>query len=142
MEPVRIATAALCVLLLLKVVLALRREHIRVEYSMTCMGAICLLLGVSLSDFAMNRIADLLQVRDAAVLLLLLAGVLLMFKFFSVTVQVSMLKDNSVVVSQKLGILEWTVERQAAEIQRLEAELATSDRADRSGEAQAAERRS
>ena len=76
---------------------------------------------------------DLLQVRDAAVLLLLLAGVVFLFTFFSVTVQVSMLKDDNTVIGQKLGILEWTVERQAAEIRRLEAQSAASDRADKSG---------
>ena len=133
MEPIRIATAVLCVLLLLKIVFALRREHIRVEYSMAWLGAICLLLGICLSDFAMNRLADLLQVRDAAVLLLLLAGVVFLFTFFSVTVQVSMLKDDNTVIGQKLGILEWTVERQAAEIRRLEAQSSASDKADKSG---------
>ncbi len=133
MEPIRIATVVLCALLLLKIVLALRREHIRVEYSMAWLGAICLLLGICLSDFMMNRLADLLEVREAAVLLLLLAGIVFLFTFFSVTAQVSTLKDDNIVIGQKLGILEWTVERQAAEIKRLEAELAASDRANKSG---------
>lgn len=127
MEPSRIATAVFCVLLLLRIVLAVRREHIRVEYSMAWFGAVGLLLGVCLSDFAMNRIADLLEIHDFTVVLLLLAGLAFLFTFFSVTVQVSALKDHNIVVGQKLGILEWTVERQALEIQRLEAQLAACD---------------
>jgi len=53
-----------------------------------------------------------------------------------VTVEVSALKDHNIVVGQKLGILEWTIEQQAAEIRLLEAKLSE---ASRSGEASAAE---
>ncbi len=133
MESSRIAITIFYIILLLKVIIAIRREHIRNEYSMVWLGSICLLLGVCLSEFMMNWIANLLEIHDSAVLLLLLAGLVFLFTFFSVTMQVSMLKDHNILVGQKLGILEWTVERQAAEIRRLEAELAASDRTDRSG---------
>lgn len=123
MEPIRIATVVFCVLLLLRIVLSVRREHIRVEYSMAWFAAVCTLLALCLSDTAMNWIADLLDVHDFAVLLVLLAGVAFLFTFFSVTVEVSALKDHNIVVGQKLGILEWTIEQQAAEIRLLEAKL-------------------
>ena len=123
MEPIRIATVLFCVLLLLRIVLSVRREHIRVEYSMAWFGAVCTLLALCLSDTAMNWIADLLDVHDFAVLLVLLAGVAFLFTFFSVTVEVSELKDHNIVVGQKLGMLEWTIEQQAAEIRLLEAKL-------------------
>ena len=39
MERIRWIAAALCILLLLQIVRAVRREHIRVEYSMAWFGA-------------------------------------------------------------------------------------------------------
>ncbi len=103
---------------------------------MAWFAAVCSLLGLCLSDVAMNWISDLLDVHDFAVLLVLLAGVAFLFTFFSETVEVSALKDHNIVVGQKLGMLEWTIKQQAAEIRLLEAQMSESPR---SGEASAAE---
>ena len=119
MERIRLATSIFCFLLLAQIVRAVRREHIRVEYSMAWLAAVCALLGLSLSDTALEWVAELIGVRDFAIVLLLLAGLAFLFTFFRVTVEVSALKDHNIVVTQKVGMLEWEMERQADEIRRL-----------------------
>ena len=58
MEQVRVVTAVFCVLLLLQIIRSVRREHIRVEYSMAWLGAVLLLLALSLSDTALGWLAS------------------------------------------------------------------------------------
>ena len=51
--------------------------------------------------------------------LMLLAGLLFLFTFFRFSVEVSTLKDHNILVSQKVGLLEWEIRRQNEEIARL-----------------------
>jgi hypothetical protein len=116
MERVRIATTIFCVLLLVQIVRAVRREHIRVEISMGWFAATVLLLALGISDTALAWVSRLLGVQDASFVLLLVAGLLFLFTFFRFSVEVSSLKDHNIVLAQKLGLLEWEVKRQASEI--------------------------
>ena len=117
MERFRIAIAVLCGLLILQIVRSVRREHIRVEYSMTWLGATLLLLGLSLSDAAMSFLAGVLGVADASLVLIALAGVFFVFIFFRYSLVVSSLKDNNIQLAQKVGLLEWEVERLGKELE-------------------------
>ena len=45
MEQIRVVTIVFCLLLLLQIMRSVRREHIRVEYSMAWFGVAVLLLG-------------------------------------------------------------------------------------------------
>lgn len=128
MERIRWATAAFCFLLLVQIVRSVRREHIRVEYSMAWFAAALGLLILSLWDAALVRLADLLGVGDLSSVLLLVAGLLFLFTFFRFSIEVSELKDHDIVVSQKVGMLEWEIERQGREIERLKAELAAGEK--------------
>ncbi|MDA1314665.1 MAG: DUF2304 domain-containing protein [Acidobacteria bacterium] len=119
MQRIRIATVVFCVLLLIQIVRAVRREHIRVEISMGWFAATALLLALSLSDRALNLVSGLLGVRDPSFVLLLVAGVLFLSTFFRFSVEVSTLKEQNIVLAQKLGLIEWEVKRQAAEIERV-----------------------
>lgn len=123
MERIRWATAAFCILLLWQIVRSVRREHIRVEYSMAWFAASVGLLGLSLWDGGLRWLADVLGVADYSFVLLLLAGLAFLFTFFRFSVEVSTLKDHNIQVSQKVGLLEWEVRRQDAEIKRLEQDL-------------------
>ena len=111
MERIRIAVAVLAVLLIAQIVRSVRREHIRVEYSMTWLGAALLLLVLCLSDTAMAALAALIGVRDASLVLIVLAGVLFVFTFFRYSLVVSSLKDHNIQLAQKVGMLEWEIER-------------------------------
>ncbi|MEX2301769.1 MAG: DUF2304 domain-containing protein [Bryobacterales bacterium] len=119
MERIRVAVIVFAVLLLLQIILAVRREHIRVEYSMAWFGATALLLALSLSQTALDWLSRVLGVNDAAFILLFVAGILFLFTFFRFSVQVSELKDHNIVLSQKVGLLEWEIKRQAAEIEQM-----------------------
>ena len=118
MERSRIAVAVFSLLLILLIVRSVRREHIRVEYSMTWLGTALLLLALSLSDRAMRLLAEWLGVSDPPLVLIALAGILFVFTFFRYSIVVSSLKDHNIQLAQKVGMLEW-------EIERLNKELAT-----------------
>jgi hypothetical protein len=118
MERFRIAIAVLSGLLILQIVRSVRREHIRVEYSMTWLGAALLLLVLSLSDAAMQLLGRLLGVADASLVLIALAGVFFVFIFFRYSLVVSSLKDHNIQLAQKVGLLEWEVERLGKELER------------------------
>lgn len=119
MERISWIAAALCVLLLLQIIRAVRREHIRVEYSMAWFGAAVILLVLSLWDAALEWLAFALGIEDVSFVLLLLAGLVFLFTFFRLTIEVSTLKDHNILVSQKVGMLEWEIRRQEEELQAL-----------------------
>jgi hypothetical protein len=121
-ERVRVVTAVLAALLLLQIIRSVRREHIRVEYSMAWFAAAVLLLGLSLSDTALGWLSRGLGMEDASLVLLVVAGVLFVFTFFRFSVVVSGLKDHNIVLAQKVGMLEWEIKRQASELKRLREE--------------------
>jgi hypothetical protein len=123
-ERIRIAAAIFAALLLLQIIRSVRREHIRVEYSMAWFGASVLLLALSLSDLALGWLSRLLGVADSAFLLLVVACVLFLFTFFRFSKQVSELKDHNIVLTQKIALLEWEARRQASEIEQMKAETA------------------
>ncbi|MBI3667599.1 MAG: DUF2304 domain-containing protein [Acidobacteria bacterium] len=111
MERIRIVAAVASLLLVGQSVRSVRREHIRVEYSMAWLGAALLLLVLCLSDAAVAAVGRLLGVRDAALVILTLAGVLLLFLFLRYSIVVSSLKDHNIQLAQKVGMLEWEIER-------------------------------
>ena len=122
MERIRIATIIFCILLIVQIIRAVRREHIRVEISMGWFAAALLLLGLGVSDRALNWVSDLLGLRGSAFILLTVAGLLFLFTFFRFSIEVSTLKDHSIVLAQKVGLLEWEVRRQRDEIAKLRGE--------------------
>ena len=122
MERIRIATIIFCILLIVQIIRAVRREHIRVEISMGWFAAALLLLALGVSDRALNWVSDLLGLRGSAFILLTVAGLLFLFTFFRFSIEVSTLKDHSIVLAQKVGLLEWEVRRQRDEIAKLRGE--------------------
>ena len=74
-------------------------------------AAALLLLGLGVSDRALNWVSDLLGLRGSAFILLTVAGLLFLFTFFRFSIEVSTLKDHSIVLAQKVGLLEWEVRR-------------------------------
>jgi hypothetical protein len=111
MERIRIAVAACSVLLIVLIIRSVRREHIRVEYSMTWLGTALLLLILCFSDRAIGMLERLLGVRGSALVLIAFAGVLFVFTFLRYSIVVSSLKDHNIQLAQKVGMLEWEIER-------------------------------
>lgn len=117
MERIRIAVAVLAGLLIVQIVRAVRREHIRVEYSMTWLGTAILLLVLCLWDRALETVSHLLGVPGSPLALIALAGALFVFTFFRYSIVVSSLKDHNIQLAQKVGMLEWEVERLKKDIE-------------------------
>lgn len=119
LERVRWVTIVFCLLLLAQIVRAVRREHIRVEYSMAWFGVALALLVVSVWDAALEWLTAFLGAPGFTELLLMLAGLAFLFIFFRLTVEVSTLKDQNIVVGQKVGMLEWELRKLREELRRL-----------------------
>jgi len=111
MERARIAAAVFSSLLIAEIIRSVRREHIRVEYSMAWLGAAILLLALCLSDSALAAVGRLIGVSDAPTILMVLAGILFLFTFLRYSILVSSLKDHNIQLAQKVGMLEWEIER-------------------------------
>jgi hypothetical protein len=111
MERIRLTVAVLSLLLIAQIIRSVRREHIRVEYSMTWLGATLLLLLLSLSDTAMSHLGQWIGLTDRPLILIVLAGVLFVFTFFRYSLVVSSLKDHNIQLAQRVGMLEWEIER-------------------------------
>lgn len=127
MERVRVAAIIFALLLLVQIIRSVRREHIRVEYSMAWFGAAALLLALSLWGTALNWLTRVLGVDDSSFVLLVIAGIVFLFTFFRFSVEVSELKDHNILLSQKVGLLEWEIKRQAAEIEQMRANKPDGD---------------
>ena len=111
MERIRLTVAVLSLLLIAQIIRSVRREHIRVEYSMTWLGATLLLLLLSLSDTAMSHVGQWIGLTDRPLILIVLAGILFVFTFFRYSLVVSSLKDHNIQLAQRVGMLEWEIER-------------------------------
>lgn len=119
-EKIRIAAIVFSVLLLLQIIRAVRREHIRVEYSMAWFGASILLLILSVYEPAIAWLSVFLGVSNPSFVLIPIAGLLFLFTFFRTSIQISELKDNNILLAQKISILEWEVKNQASDINNLQ----------------------
>ncbi len=133
MEQIRVVTIVFCLLLLLQVVRSVRREHIRVEYSMAWFGVAVLLLGLCFSRTALNWLSWMFGIHDSSLVLVVVAGVLFLFIFFRSSIQVSGLKDHNIVLAQKIGLLEWDLKRQGVEIAQLRERKARPERPSSAG---------
>jgi len=111
MERIRVTVAVLSLLLIAQIIRSVRREHIRVEYSMTWLGANLLLLLLSLSETAMSHLGQWIGLTDRPLILIVLAGGLFVFTFFRYSLVVSSLKDHNIQLAQRVGMLEWEIER-------------------------------
>jgi hypothetical protein len=100
-------TTALSIVLILLVLTSVRRAHIRVEYSVSWLGASLGLLVLSLNPAWLQSVAELFGVSYAPVALVLVAGAAFLFVFFRLSVIISKLKDDNIALAQRLAIVEY-----------------------------------
>ena len=97
--------------LLIGVVLAsVRREHIRVEYSVSWLLAALVLLVLSRWRALEQWIGASLGVNDAPLALLMLAGAVFLFVLYRFSLIISNLKDSNIALAQRVAILEFRLE--------------------------------
>jgi hypothetical protein len=109
MESVLNFVTGLSVVLIALVLISVRRAHIRVEYSVSWLGASLTLLLISRSSLVRLRLAELLGITDAPLALVLIIGCLFLLVLYRVSVTVSELKDGNIALAQRVAILEYQI---------------------------------
>src|ERR1039458_9406142 len=103
-------TSVISVVLIIMVLTALRRAHIRVEYSVTWLIACVALFALSRSQTVLGWIASMLGLGYAPTVLVLVAGLIFVVMFFWTCVVISRLRDDNIALAQRLRSAEHTSE--------------------------------
>ena len=99
--------AVLSILLLGVVLFNIRRAHIRVEYSVSWLGAAVVMLTLSQWPWGLTQFAQLIGLNNPPFALLLIVVALFLMVFFRFSVIISDLKDANIALTQKVVILEY-----------------------------------
>lgn len=108
------------IVLFLVVLISVRRAHIRVEYSVSWLGAAVTLIVLSRSRGAMDWIASALGVSDPAIALIMIVFCVFLVVFYRFSVIISNLKDANIALAQRVAILEFQIEALNEKQQTLE----------------------
>ena len=93
--------------LLVLVLASVRRAHIRVEYSVSWLGAAIAVLVLSRSRFVLQWLAALLGVGSAPLALMMVALCVFLVVFYRFSVIISSLRDANIALTQRVAILEF-----------------------------------
>ena len=104
-------TSVISVVLIVIVLTALRRAHIRVEYSVTWLIACVALFTLSRSETVLRWIASTLGLGSPQTVLVLVAGFIFVVMFFWTCVVISRLRDDNIALAQRVAILEFHLNR-------------------------------
>ena len=95
------------VVLFLLILTSVRREHIRVEYSVSWLIAATILMIVSFSRTLVIWLADMMGIQyPPLVVIVFMFGVFLVV-LYRFSLRISELKDNNIALAQRLAILEY-----------------------------------
>jgi hypothetical protein len=106
---------ALSIGLMLVVLRSVRREHIRVEYSVSWLGAALLLFALSLMPAALAQLAQWFGLTQSSEALLLIVLFVFIAVFYRFSLVISALKDNNIALAQRVAILEYHIRQQHEE---------------------------
>jgi len=95
--------------LIVLVLASLRRAHIRVEYSVSWLGAGVVLLVLSRTRGLQEWLAGVVGIQDPPLALLIFVLAVFFVVFYRFTVTISNLKDANIALTQRLAILEYYV---------------------------------
>jgi hypothetical protein len=102
--------SGLSILLIGVIFFNIRRAHIRVEYSVSWLGAAVVMLVLSQWPAALNLLGHWIGLDNPPLHLLLIVVALLIVVFFRFSVVISDLKDANIALTQKLAILEYQLQ--------------------------------
>jgi len=109
-EPLLNAITIVSLAVIVLVLLSLRRAHIRVEYSISWLGAALTLLVLSRWRSLIERVMGWLGLgNDPASALVLLIVCLLFVVSYRFSIVISRLKDANIALAQKVAMLEFRV---------------------------------
>ncbi|MCU1338056.1 MAG: hypothetical protein JWO19_3637 [Bryobacterales bacterium] len=98
------------VVMIVWVLSSVRREHIRVEYSVSWLLAGAVLLVLARWRTLDDWIAAGLGVSDSFIALAMVAGAAFLVVLYRLSLRISGLKDSSITLAQQLAILEFRLE--------------------------------
>jgi hypothetical protein len=98
------------ILLIALVLTSVRREHIRVEYSVSWLLAGVVLLVLSTWRSLDEQLASALGVSNAALALLTVSGGVFLMVLYRLSLRISGLKDSNIKLAQRMAILEYRLE--------------------------------
>jgi hypothetical protein len=104
-------TTVISVVLILMVLTALRRAHIRVEYSVTWLIACVALFALSRSETVLGWIASRLGLGSAPAVLVMITALIFVVMFFWTCLVISRLRDDNIALAQRVAILEFHLNR-------------------------------
>jgi hypothetical protein len=93
--------------LIVLVLRSVRGAHIRVEYSVSWLGASLTLLILSRWRGALEWLSRFLGINDAGLALVLIVGCLFLVVFYRFSIVMSELKDANISLAQRVAILEF-----------------------------------
>ena len=103
------ALSLFSIALIVLVLRSVRREHIRVEYSVSWLSAAALLLILSVNHSLVQWLGSVLGVAYPPMALLVVVFCIFLVVFYRFSVRVSALKDANIALTQRLAILEYQV---------------------------------
>ena len=109
--------AGLGVLLMVIVLRSLRREHIRVEHSVSWLAAAAAMIALSRCGPLLVRLSNFLGLREPAITLLFVILIVFLGVFYRFSRAISELKDMNITLTQRVAILEYKLQRRDEEQQ-------------------------
>lgn len=97
------------IVLMATVLFSVRRERIRVEYSVTWLAASIVLFFLTRWRGPMHWVTNALQLPDVAMSLVIIVFGVFLVVFYRFTIRVSALKDANVALAQRVAILEYRI---------------------------------
>lgn len=110
MTRLTLTVAALGCLLIVFILRAIRRESVRVEYSLVWLAVVAAFVAMVLSPAAMEWIQGMVGLDDSAIVILLLAVVLIAMVSFHYAKILSRLRDDNIALVQRVAILQLRVQ--------------------------------
>lgn len=110
MERLLSVVAILSGAMIVVVLVSLRREHIRVEYSVSWLTAGVTMLIVSQSAPIRDSLSRLVGIREPAMALLFIAFSVFLLVFYRFSMILSQLKDANIALAQRVAMLQYQLE--------------------------------
>ena len=95
------------VLLFVLVLTAVRREHIRVEYSVSWLVAATILILISFNRGLVLWLAEVMGISEPPLVMLVFMFGVFLVVLYRFSLRISELKDNNIAMAQRLAILEY-----------------------------------
>lgn len=89
---------------------SLRREHIRVEYSVSWLAAGVTMLVLSQSSTLLGWVSAVVGIAEPALALLFIGFSVFLLVFYRFSMIISTLRDANIALTQRVAILEYQVE--------------------------------